>query len=131
MNSRVNTVMSSSQVLTTEENLVKKPMAKPRRRVSILPEGLRKREEFLKSESTVLSSAYTKSKEGKANRCEGLSNFDAFGVPIHLYYNRQSAYRTKVGALITLILYLFFLNVTKIAFSRIIYKENPTISQWY
>ena len=84
----------------------------------------------MKSESTSLSKAYIKSK-GKGSRCEGLRALDAFGVPIHLYYEGSSEYRTKVGAVITLFLYVFLLYVTHIAVWRIYKSANPTISTWY
>jgi hypothetical protein len=84
----------------------------------------------LKSESTSLSKAYEKSK-GSPNRCDTLRDLDAFGVPIHLFYQGTSSYRTKVGALITLILYTFLLYVTSISVTRLNDAINPTISLWY
>ena len=85
---------------------------------------------MLKSESTNLSKAYIKSK-GSPSRCDGLRELDAFSVPIHLFYQGASAYRTMVGAVATLVLCVFLLFFIEISVMRLYNSLNPTISLWY
>ena len=57
-------------------------------------------------------------------------SWDYFGIPVTLYYQGDTNYRTTFGACCTVILFIAVMIPLAISIFRINYDWNPRITEW-
>ena len=62
--------------------------------------------------------------------CGGLESLDIYGEPVHLYYKGKPTYTTKVGAILTLLTYIWLLFIAGLGCKRMYHDWNPVLSEY-
>jgi len=71
-----------------------------------------------------------KAKAGKNRACQGLKEIDIYGEPVILHYKGKATFNTKVGAILTIVTYVWLSFVAGIGFVRVYEDWNPVLSEY-
>ena len=66
----------------------------------------------------------------KKDPCLGLESLDIYGEPVHLYYNGKPTYTTKVGAILTIMTYVWLMFIAGIGVKRVHRDWNPILAEY-